>query len=90
MGSETEYRAMMAEAGLEVVGFADLTASVWKTWAICLIEAAKRILTEKAYRAFLRDPANSDRNFAVTLLRILLAYRLGAMRYGLFTARRPT
>ena len=37
---------------------------------------------------FLLDPANSDRSFAVTLLRILIAYRTGAMRYGLFTARR--
>ena len=89
MGSESEYRAMMAEAGLEVTGFEDLTGQVWRTWAICLWEAFKRVLTERRYREFLLDRRNSDRGFAITLLRILLAYRLGAMRYGLFVARRP-
>jgi len=88
MGSESEYRAMMAEAGLAVTGFEDLTRQVWRTWAICLGKALKGIATERSYRAFLLDGGNSDRSFAVTLLRILLAYRLGAMRYGLFAARK--
>jgi tocopherol O-methyltransferase len=88
MGSESEYRAMMAQAGLEVTGFEDLTAQVWRTWWLCLTRAAKAIATDRAYRAFLLDPRNSDRSFAVTLLRILWAYRSGAMRYGLFAARK--
>jgi len=88
MGSESEYRAMMAKAGLEVTGFEDLTAQVWRTWWLCLTRAAKGIATDRAYRAFLLDPRNSDRSFAVTLLRILWAYRSGAMRYGLFAARK--
>lgn len=88
MGSESEYRAMMARAGLEVTRFEDLTPYVWRTWAICLGKAAKGLLTERRYRTFVFDPSNSDRIFAVTLLRILLAYRLGAMRYGLFSARK--
>ena len=88
MGSESEYRAMMAKAGLEVTGFEDLTPQVWRTWWLCLTRAAKAIATDRAYRAFLLDPRNSDRSFAITLLRILWAYRSGAMRYGLFAARK--
>ena len=88
MGSESEYRAMMAQAGLEVVGFEDLTAQVWRTWWLCLTRAAKGIVTDRTYRSFLLDGRNSDRSFAITLLRILWAYRSGAMRYGLFAARK--
>jgi tocopherol O-methyltransferase len=88
MGSESEYRAMMRTAGLEVTGFEDLTAQVWRTWWLCLTRAAKGIATDRAYRAFVLDPRNSDRTFAITLLRILWAYRSGAMRYGLFAARK--
>jgi tocopherol O-methyltransferase len=88
MGSESEYRAMMAAAGLKVTGFEDLTANVWRTWWLCLTRAAKGILTERSYREFLLNPRNSDRSFAITLLRILWAYRSGAMRYGLFAAEK--
>ena len=88
MGSETEYRAMMADAGLRVTSFEDLTANVWRTWWLCLTRAAKGILTQKSYREFLLNPRNSDRSFAITLLRILWAYRSGAMRYGLFAAEK--
>jgi tocopherol O-methyltransferase len=88
MGSESEYRAMMADAGLRVTSFEDLTPYVWRTWWLCLTRAAKGILTERSYRAFLLDPRNSDRSFAITLLRILWAYRSGAMRYGLFAAEK--
>jgi tocopherol O-methyltransferase len=88
MGSESEYRAMIRDCGLELIGFEDLTAFVWKTWWLCLVRAVKGVLTQRSYRNFLLDPGNGDRLFAVTLLRILIAYRTGAMRYGLFWARK--
>jgi tocopherol O-methyltransferase len=89
MGSESEYRRMIAEAGLSLTGFEDVTRQVCKTWRLCLTRAARAVMTRQSYRAFLLDPANGDRLFAVTLLRILIAYRVGAMRYGVFTARKP-
>jgi tocopherol O-methyltransferase len=88
MGSESEYRTMMRQAGLEVESFEDLTSKVWRTWWLCLTRAAKGIATDRRYREFLLDRRNSDRSFAITLLRILWAYRSGAMRYGLFAARK--
>ena len=54
------------KAGLEVTGFEDLTSQVWRTWWLCLTRAAKAIATDRAYRAFLLDPRNSDRSFAIT------------------------
>jgi tocopherol O-methyltransferase len=89
MGSEREYRSMIAGAGLIATGFEDITRAVRKTWSLCLIRAIKAALTQKSTRAFLLDPDNGDRLFAVTLLRILIAYRTGAMRYGVFAARKP-
>jgi tocopherol O-methyltransferase len=88
MGSESEYRVMMEDAGLTLTGFEDLTAQVWRTWWLCLARAARGVLMEKRYRAFLLNPENGDRLFAITLLRILIAYRTGAMRYGLFAAHK--
>jgi tocopherol O-methyltransferase len=89
MGSETEYRRMIAAAGLVLDGFEDVTRQVAKTWWLCLRRAAVAIATDRSARDFLADPANGDRLFAVTLLRILLAYRTGAMRYGVFWAHKP-
>jgi tocopherol O-methyltransferase len=88
MGSESEYRTMIKAAGLTLLGFEDVTRNVWKTWWLCLLRAGRAIATERATRAFLLDPANGDRSFAVTLLRILIAYRTGAMRYGVFWAEK--
>ena len=47
------------------------------------------VITRPRYRRFLLDIGASNRVFAITLLRILLAYRTGAMRYGLFLFARP-
>jgi tocopherol O-methyltransferase len=73
---------------LTITGFEDLTPYVWRTWWLCLVRAAKAIATQSSYRRFLLDGANLDRSFAITLLRILWAYRTGAMRYGLFAAQK--
>jgi hypothetical protein len=45
-------------------------------------------VTRPDYRRFLLDRGARNRVFAATLLRILVAYRVGAMRYGLLLAER--
>jgi tocopherol O-methyltransferase len=89
MGTEREYRALLHDAGLEVEGVEDLSAKVKGTWPRCARALAGGLLRERRYRRFILSDASRNRVFALTLLRIWLAYEVGAMRYLLFTARRP-
>ncbi|MBA4190780.1 MAG: methyltransferase type 11 [Planctomycetaceae bacterium] len=89
MGTETEYRDMLTEAGFEVEAVTEISREVRDTWAICVRRAIGRFFTDPAGRAYLLSTASRNRIFAVTLVRIWLAYRTGAMRYLVFRAHRP-
>ena len=89
MGSEPETRALIRDAGLELVEAHDLSRSVRRTWSICARRVLAACVQDPEARRLLRDPAVRSRVFARTVFRIWLAYRVGAMRYGLFVARKP-
>ena len=84
-----QFQARMAGAGLAPGPFEDLSRRVRRTWSICLRRLAARLFADARYRRFLFDAACKNRVFALALPRLWLAYRTGAMRYGLFTAQRP-
>jgi len=86
--SASEYRKLLAHAGFHQVDYLDLTASVKKTWSICAGRFIARFVTDSALRRRLRDPNFTNGIFAKTVFRIWLAYRIGSMRLGLFTARK--
>jgi tocopherol O-methyltransferase len=46
------------------------------------------LLRQPGYLRFLFNTRVHNRIFAVTIVRIWLAYALGIMRYGIFTARK--
>ena len=89
LGSESEYRDMAQRAGFRLLGFDDLSGQVRRTWTICARRLAAKLATDRAYRRFLLDGRSKNRVFALTLARIVLAYRTGSMRYGLLVAERP-
>jgi len=89
MGTETEYRDMLTAAGFEVEAVTEISREVRDTWAICVRRAIGRFFTDPAGRAYLLSAASRNRIFAVTLVRLWLAYRTGAMRYLVFRAHRP-
>lgn len=89
MGSESEYRTMAASAGLTVVSVADVSLQVRRTWTICARRVAARLAGDRAYRRFILDKASRNRIFALTLLRLIAAYRTGSMRYAIMTAVKP-
>jgi tocopherol O-methyltransferase len=62
---------------------------VARTWWVCIRRAATRLIADDHYRRFLRNRRERDRIFALTMMRLLVAYRTGAVRYCLLTARRP-
>ena len=89
MGTESEYRVLMEEAGLAVHEGEDLSHQVARTWPVCIRRLAGGLVREPSYRAFLLRSRSEDRVFALTMVRLWLAYRTGAMRYLLFVARKP-
>ena len=89
IGSESEYREMLRATGFLLGSFEDLTSRVKRTWSICIRRVLARLCSDGRYRRFLWSGSSRNRTFAVTLLRMWLAYRTGAMRYGLFACTKP-
>jgi tocopherol O-methyltransferase len=74
--------------GFELVNSQDCTRAVRRTWGIIFGRMIGSLLTDSRYRAFLLDPRRRNRIFALTVVRLWLAYRVGAMRYGIVTLER--
>jgi tocopherol O-methyltransferase len=84
MAEAAEYRQFAEHSGFALIGQHDLSRRVARTWAICLRRGIGRVIADRRTRRFLLDGTASERIFALTMLRLLLAYRVGAMRYALF------
>ena len=85
MGSASEYRALAENAGFELKAFEDITRQVKPTWPAIVRRVLVKLVTNPRYAQFLVSRRARNRVFALTILRILIAYRVGAMRYGIFT-----
>jgi tocopherol O-methyltransferase len=81
--SLSEYSSMAQSAGLAVVSAEDVSANVRRTWVIIATRVVKKIATDARYRERLLDPSFDSRVFALTVIRLLVAYYTGAMRYGM-------
>lgn len=79
-----ELRAVFSRAGFSEVLIEDLSPLVGRTWGVILRRLALRLLTRRDYWAFLLRSRAQDRVFALTALRIRLAYFTGCFRYGYF------
>ena len=89
MGSQAEYTALIRASDLEILLFEDWSRQVRKTWIICARRLGFKLLTSLKYWGALFDRTNSNRVFALTLVRLLMAYYVGAMRYGFIVIRKP-
>jgi tocopherol O-methyltransferase len=90
MGTETDYRNLLAGAGFEVEAVADMSRRVRGTWSICIRRAIAKLFHDRKARAYLFSAASRNRVFFLTVGRIWLAYRLGALRYLVWRVRKPT
>ena len=82
MGTRRDYEGLARGAGFALVGFEDLSRQVSRTWTICARRFAARAVRDPTYQRLLLSGRN--RSFALSVPRLMLAYRTGAMRYGLF------
>ncbi len=85
LGSESDYHSLGGVAGFELEKFQDVTQFVVRTWPAIVWRLAAKFITSPRYLKFLFSPHAHNRIFAVTIFRIWLAYKTGAMRYGIFT-----
>ena len=83
MGTREEYEAMATAAGFTVTGYEDVSSQVARTWMICAGRLVKAFLADREIRRLAFRARN--RVFALSIPRLILAYRAGAMRYGIFT-----
>jgi tocopherol O-methyltransferase len=84
MGSRADYEALAKEAGFRLVGYEDISREVRRTWSICLRRLAGRFITDGEIRRLALSRATQNREFILSLPRLILALRSGAMRYGVF------
>jgi tocopherol O-methyltransferase len=89
MDTAAEYLQHIRAAGFGEARWTDESRRVRRTWRVCTMRVARRLLSDRAARAYLRDAANANRIFAATVPRIWLAYATGTMRYGVFRAVKP-
>jgi tocopherol O-methyltransferase len=84
MGSRQDYEELAQRAGFSLLSYSDLSAKVSRTWWICARRLAARIATDPYYWHLATSRRTRNRSFLLTIPRLMLAYRTGAMRYGLF------
>ncbi|MDI3279570.1 SAM-dependent methyltransferase, partial [Arthrobacter sp. AL08] len=83
MGTREEYEAMALAAGFAITGYEDVSRRVARTWPICARRLVRVLLVDRETRRLALGGRN--RIFALSIPRLILAYRTGAMRYGIFT-----
>ncbi len=88
LGNLADYQLLAEQAGFRVLRIQDLSTRVSRTWSICIRRLIGRLLTRPGYLRFLLNGQAASRIFAVTMVRILIAYRTRSMRYGLLLFER--
>ena len=88
LGSESDYRQLATDAGFTVERVQDVTRQIARTWPMIVRTFLLKLLHKPAYLRFLFDRHAHNRIFALTTVRLWIAFRTGAMRYGVFTLRK--
>lgn len=89
MGTRGEYAQWAGQAGFIMQSYEDVSRQVRRTWSICAGRFTRRLLTDPAYMRLIASPRTRNRIFVLSLPRLILAYRTGAMRYGVFAFDKP-
>ncbi len=87
--SEADCRRWLAAHGLELLTAQDLSRRVSPTWIVSSRRLIRAVFRDPELRSALLDRTLTNRSFALSVLRIRLAYRVRAMRYLVLAARKP-
>jgi tocopherol O-methyltransferase len=89
LGTESDYRRLATDAGFAIDRFQDVTRQIARTWPMIVRVFLWNLVCKPSYVRFILDPRTKNAIFGVTIIRLWLAFRTGAMRYGIFTLRKP-
>lgn len=89
LGERGDYEGWAGTAGFRLAGYEDVSRQVRRTWSIVARRILARLATTHRYRRYLRGRGNRHRRFALSVPRLILAYRTGSMRYGIFLFEKP-
>jgi tocopherol O-methyltransferase len=84
----SDYGRWLARAGFVEAGLDDVSHRVARTWTVVAGRVGGAVLRPDSWR-YLLDGRNTERAFALSVVRLVAAYRTGAMRYGIVTGRKP-
>ncbi|MDX1673801.1 MAG: methyltransferase domain-containing protein [Longimicrobiales bacterium] len=84
----SDYGRWLGAAGFVDAALDDVSRRVARTWAVVARRVAGALLRPAAWR-YLLDGRHTERAFALSVLRLLVAFRTGAVRYGIVEARKP-
>ncbi len=85
MGTRSDYCELAEAAGFSVERYQDVTREISRTWPMIVRRFAVNLARRPAYARFLVNQHAHNRIFALTIIRLWIAFRIGAMRYGIFT-----
>lgn len=85
LGAESEYRRLALAAGFVVERFQDITVQIARTWPAIVRTLLGHLLRHPSAARLLLDRRAHHHVFALTIARLRLAFRTGALRYGVFT-----
>ena len=89
LGSESDYRRLAEGAGFIVRQFQDVTPQIARTWPMLLGAFVRHLLRHPAAVRLFLNPRSHHPIFAVTVARLCVAFRTGALRYGVLTLVKP-
>jgi tocopherol O-methyltransferase len=89
MGTREDYEALATAAGFVELRYDDISRDVRRTWTICAGRAARRLATDRAFRRFAFARTTKNRSFMLSVPRLMVALKTGAMRYGIFVWEKP-
>ncbi len=85
LGSESDYRRLALGAGFALTRFQDVTRGIARTWPAIARTFIRHLFRHPSAARLLVHPRSHHRLFALTITRLWLAFRSGALRYGVLT-----
>lgn len=80
----SELKALASEAGFTVEADREVSQHVKKTWRVIFCRLIWKVFTRREYQRFLWKTLRTGQLLPLTIVRVLLAYEVGALEYGLF------
>jgi tocopherol O-methyltransferase len=88
LGSREGYERLATAAGFTAESFEDIGPNVSRTWSICAWRVARKLVTDGDFLRLVVSSKTKNRSFLLTIPRMMVALKSGALRYGLFVWRK--